>query len=112
MGISIDGPEAMHDAYRVDKQARPTYGRVRAGLDRLVAAGVDWNVLCTVHAANQDAPLEVYRHFRDELGARYIQFIPIVERVEDGEHRADGPVRRLGGVGPVPRRGLRRVGPA
>jgi uncharacterized protein len=83
VGISIDGPAPMHDAYRVDKQARPTYARVRAGLDKLVAAGVDWNVLCTVHAANQDAPLEVYRHFRDELGARFIQFIPIVERVED-----------------------------
>jgi len=83
VGISIDGPEAMHDAYRVDKQARPTYARVRAGLDKLVAAGVDWNVLCTVHAANQHAPLEVYRHFRDDLGARFIQFIPIVERVDE-----------------------------
>jgi uncharacterized protein len=84
VGISIDGPEALHDVYRVDKQARPTYAKVRAGLDRLVAAGVDWNVLCTVHAANQDRPLDVYRHFRDELGARFIQFIPIVERVEEG----------------------------
>jgi uncharacterized protein len=83
VGISIDGPAVMHDEYRVDKQARPTYDRVRAGLAELVAAGVDWNVLCTVHAANQDAPLEVYRHFRDELGARFIQFIPIVERVEE-----------------------------
>jgi uncharacterized protein len=84
VGISIDGPQAVHDVYRVDKQARPTYARVRAGLDELVAAGVDWNVLCTVHTANQDLPLDVYRHFRDELGARFIQFIPIVERVEEG----------------------------
>jgi uncharacterized protein len=83
VGISIDGPETMHDAYRVDKQGRPTYARVRAGLDRLVVAGVEWNVLCTVHAANQDAPLEVYRHFRDELGATFVQFIPIVERVDE-----------------------------
>jgi uncharacterized protein len=42
---------------------------------------VDFNILCTVHAANQDRPLEVYRFFRDELAAHYIQFIPIVERV-------------------------------
>ncbi|MGZ6910588.1 MAG: anaerobic sulfatase maturase [Acidimicrobiia bacterium] len=84
VGISIDGPERVHDVYRVDKQARPTYARVRAGLDRLIAAGVDWNVLCTVHRANQDAPLDVYRHFRDELGATFVQFIPIVERVEEG----------------------------
>jgi len=36
--------------------------------------------LCTVHAANADHPLEVYRYFRDELQAEFIQFIPIVER--------------------------------
>nr|NIV28042.1 SPASM domain-containing protein [Anaerolineae bacterium] len=38
------------------------------------------NILCTVHAANGDRPLEVYRFFRDELGAQFIQFIPIIER--------------------------------
>ena len=42
--------------------------------------GVELNVLCTVHAANGDHGREVYRFFRDELGARFIQFIPIVER--------------------------------
>ena len=38
------------------------------------------NVLCSVHAANGDHGLEVYRHFRDELGVRFLQLIPIVER--------------------------------
>lgn len=83
VGISIDGPAAHHDVYRVDKQARTTFDRVRAGLEKLVRHGVDWNVLCTVHAANQDAPLDVYRFFRDELGATFVQFIPIVERIEE-----------------------------
>jgi uncharacterized protein len=49
---------------------------------------VDFNVLCTVHAGNGDHPLEVYRFFRDDLGVRFIQFIPIVERVN-----ADGRTR-------------------
>ena len=44
--------------------------------------GVETNILCAVHAANAAHPLEVYRYFRDTLGARFIQFIPIVERVE------------------------------
>ena len=35
---------------------------------------------CTIHAANADHPLEVYRFFRDQLRAAYMQFIPIVER--------------------------------
>jgi uncharacterized protein len=50
------------------------------GWEYLVKHGVDTNILCTVHAANQAHPLEVYRFFRDELGATFIQFIPIVER--------------------------------
>ncbi len=83
VGISIDGPEHLHDVYRVDKQGRPTFARVRAGLERLTQHGVEWNVLCTVHAANQGAPLEVYRYLRDELDAKFIQFIPIVERVDE-----------------------------
>jgi uncharacterized protein len=83
VGISIDGPPEFHDRYRVDKKGRPTYDRVVRGLDLLKQHGVDWNVLCTVNAGNQHAPLDVYRFFRDDLGARHIQFIPIVERDND-----------------------------
>jgi uncharacterized protein len=80
VGISIDGPPHLHDAYRVDKRGRPTFDRVLAGLRLLQAHQVDVNGLCTVNAANQDHPLEVYRFFRDELGLRHLQLIPIVER--------------------------------
>ena len=45
--------------------------------------GVDVNVLCSVHAANAEHPLEVYRFFRDELKTSFIQFIPIIERVTE-----------------------------
>jgi uncharacterized protein len=81
VGLSIDGPQAMHDAYRVDKRGRPTFDKVIRAARLMQKYEVDFNVLCTVHAQNSDRPLEVYRYFRDELGARYIQFIPIVERV-------------------------------
>ena len=80
VGISIDGPPELHDRYRVDKRGGPTSDKVLRGLRLLQAHGVDVNVLCTVHAANQDRPLDVYRYFRDELGITFIQFIPIVER--------------------------------
>jgi len=72
VGISIDGPREMHDTYRVNKGGGGSFDQV---MHR-----VDFNILCTIHAANQDHPLEVYRFFRDELKAQYIQFIPIVER--------------------------------
>jgi len=80
VGISIDGPEHLHDIYRLDKGGEPTYRRVIAGLDVLKKHRVEHNILCTVNAANGDHPLEIYRFFRDDLKAEYIQFIPIVER--------------------------------
>jgi uncharacterized protein len=80
VGISIDGPPAMHDRYRVDKRGEPTSAKVLAGLQRLRDHAVDVNVLCTVNAANQGHPLEVYRYFRDDLDLQHIQLIPIVER--------------------------------
>ncbi|MGE5762463.1 MAG: SPASM domain-containing protein, partial [Mycobacterium leprae] len=80
VGISVDGPRELHDAYRVDKGGKPTFDRVLRGLDVLQRYQVDWNVLTTVHAVNGDAGVEVYRFLRNDLGARFIQFIPIVER--------------------------------
>ncbi len=80
VGISIDGPADLHDAYRVDKAGAGSFARVMAGLATLQRHGVAFNVLTTVHAANEHAPLRVYRFLRDEVGARYLQFIPIVER--------------------------------
>jgi uncharacterized protein len=83
VGLSIDGPAPLHDAYRVDKRGAPTFDKVRRGWDLLQEHSVDTNILCTVNAANQDHALDVYRYFRDDLGARHIQFIPIVERDND-----------------------------
>ncbi len=80
VGISIDGPRAIHDTYRVSKGGKPTFDRVVQGLDVLKRHDVDWNVLTTVHAANGDHGAGVYRFLRDDLGARFIQFIPIIER--------------------------------
>ena len=80
VGLSVDGPKDIHDAYRKDRRGKGTFDLVMRGLDRLRAHGVDVNILCTVHAANQHRGREVYRFFRDTLGATWIQFIPIVER--------------------------------
>lgn len=80
VGLSIDGPRDMHDTYRVAKGGRGTFDQVKRAWDCLARHKVDVNILCTVHAANADHGLEVYRFFRDHLQARYLQFIPIVER--------------------------------
>jgi uncharacterized protein len=83
VGLSVDGPKELHDAYRVDKRGNGSFDRVMTGFEHLRSHDVDVNVLCTVHAANQDHPLEIYRFFRDEMGVRFIQFIPIVERTTE-----------------------------
>jgi uncharacterized protein len=80
VGVSIDGPEAQHDAYRVDKGGQPSFRRVMRGIEILQAYGVAFNTLTTVHRKNSSAPLAVYRFLR-ELGGGLTQFIPIVERI-------------------------------
>ena len=80
VGLSVDGPQAMHDAYRVNKGGAGTFDLVMRGWAFLQKHGVDVNILCTVHAANAGHPIEVYHFFRDELKTQFIQFIPIVER--------------------------------
>ncbi|HWQ11365.1 MAG TPA: anaerobic sulfatase maturase [Roseiflexaceae bacterium] len=82
VGISLDGPQELHDAYRVDKGGHPTFAQVMRGLQLLQRHGVEHNVLACVHAANAARPLEVYRFLRDEAGTRFLQFIPVVERLE------------------------------
>ncbi len=79
VGVSIDGPREMHDAYRVDKGGKPTFDRVIAGLERLQRHAVEWNALVTVNAANANHGRTVYTYLRDGLGATFMQFIPIVE---------------------------------
>ena len=80
VGLSIDGPRAMHDVYRVSKKGEGSFDDVIRGWNCLRQHHVDVNILCTINASNADHPLEVYRFFRGELQAEYIQLIPIVER--------------------------------
>lgn len=84
VGLSLDGPRDIHDAYRVDKGGKPTFDKVMRGLALLQKHRVDVNILTTVHRANERRPLDVYRFLRDEAGAEFIQLIPIVEREGGG----------------------------
>jgi uncharacterized protein len=80
IGLSVDGPKEIHDTYRVNKGGEGSFDQVMRGWEYLRKHEVEYNILCTVHAANADFPLEVYRFFRDELETQFVQFIPIIER--------------------------------
>ena len=91
VGISIDGPREIHDTYRLTRGGRGSFDQVMRGLSHLRAGDVDFNILTTVHDANQNRGLEVYRFLRDECGARFLQFIPIIERVPEPAGHSSPP---------------------
>ncbi len=83
VGLSVDGPRELHDTYRRDRRNQGTFDLVMRGWQALRRHDVDFNILCTVNAANEAHGRTVYRFFRDELGAKWIQFIPIIERASE-----------------------------
>lgn len=94
LGVSLDGPPHLHNPYRKDKGGKPSFERVNEGLKVLNKYKVDFNILTTVHSANAPYPLEVYRFLRDETKTRFIQFIPIVERVSKSGNQEGTQVTR------------------
>ena len=84
VGVSIDGPQEVHDPTGSPGRAGQL-PQVMEGLAHLRDAGVEWNALTTVHAANAGRGREVYRFLRDGCGARFITH---------PDHRADGRERR------------------
>jgi uncharacterized protein len=83
IGLSVDGPREFHDTNRLDRGGQGTFHRVMNGWRKLRQYEVDFNILCTVNSANEKHGRTVYRFFRDELGAEWMQFIPIVERATE-----------------------------
>ena len=92
VGVSIDGPQEFHDAYRRTKGGQPSFLKVMKGVELLNRYGVEWNAMGVVNDINANYPSEVYRFYK-EIGCRYIQFAPIIERIcshADGRHLATG----------------------
>lgn len=89
IGVSIDGPAELHDAYRVSRSGKGTHEEVMRGIEVLKRHKVDFNTLTCVNRANQDKGPEVYA-FLKGIGSRYMQFIPIVERLPDEEAKRLG----------------------
>ena len=82
VGISIDGPQALHDAYRKTRGGQPSWETVMRGIRLLQKHEVEWNAMATVNRLNADHPVEFYRFFKD-IGCEFLQFTPVVERIGD-----------------------------
>jgi len=79
VGLSIDGPQELHDRFRVNKGGQPTFEKVFAAGQLLQKYGVPFNTLTVVNRVNAKKPLDVYRFLSRELRPRQLQFIPCVE---------------------------------
>lgn len=93
VGISIDGPQEFHDEYRLAPNGKSSFMNVMRGIRMLQRHGVEWNALAVVNDYNADYPVEFYNFFK-EIGCRFIQFTPVVERL-----KVDGMLADVGKKG-------------
>ena len=84
VGLSLDGPQEMHDQYRLTKDKKPTHEQTVRGYELLQQHRVYTDILCVVNEHNVQHPTEVYRFFK-QINAQYISFLPMVEPQPDAE---------------------------
>ena len=83
LGVSLDGPEYIHDTYRFNKAGRGTWKRVMQSVEVLQKEKVEFNILCVLNQANVEKPRELYTFFKG-IGVDNVQFIPLSEFFPDG----------------------------
>ncbi len=86
LGVSLDGPEEIHDKYRYNKAGHGTFRRVMEGIETLQEQNVEFNILCVLSDANIGRARELYRFYKS-LGVDNIQYIPLAEFGPGGERR-------------------------
>lgn len=89
VGISIDGPEDIHDGNRRRKGGEPTFRKVMEGIFSLQSAGAEFNTMTTVNRLSEGRGKEVYA-FLKGIGSRYMQFMPVLEFLDSA-----GPDARI-----------------
>ncbi len=90
VGVSIDGPQHIHDKYRLDKSGSPTFNKVLRGIELLHRYGVEFNTMTTINKAGEGKGLEVY-DFLKRIGSHYMQFMPVVEYVNVKTNKITSP---------------------
>ena len=79
LGVSLDGPEDMHDALRKDAGGCGTYRRVMRTIEKLRHFGIPYNILCVVTAETARRSQETWNALREH---QYLQFIPCIDGLD------------------------------
>lgn len=82
VGVSLDGPRALHDSHRLDAHGKGTHDRVIEALHLLQQHSVPTNILTVVTAATAQSFAEVYAYF-DAHGFAYQQYIPCLDPLRE-----------------------------
>ena len=95
VGVSIDGPEELHNAYRKTRAGEGSFAATMAGIELLKKHSIPFDTLTTVNRMNMEKPREVYGFLRQLTD--HMQFLPVVECIpaffetEDGQRFASPP---------------------
>jgi uncharacterized protein len=65
VGVSVDGPEAIHDAHRRFRNGNPSHALTMRGIAALKRHNIPCHVIAVVTAAAMERPEAMYRFFRD-----------------------------------------------
>ena len=98
VGLSLDGPECVHDHYRRFAGGQKTWRKTVEAAERLLDAGVEVNALAVLNDFSVRFPDEIYE-FLKRLGLVHMQFISCVETDADDRSRAarfSAPAEDLG----------------
>lgn len=87
IGLSLDGPQHIHDRHRLDKGLHPTWDKVEEVARMLIAEGVAVNAMCCITDYSSNYAEELYNYYKG-LGLNWMQFIPIVETDKDDPSKA------------------------
>jgi len=78
VGVSVDGPEEIHDLFRRTQANKASFSKTIAGIELLKKYKIIFEILCVIHAKNVEVPIQLYDFFKN-IGAKYISFLPLVE---------------------------------
>ncbi len=87
IGLSLDGPQHIHDRYRLDKGLHPTWAKVEGVAKMLLEEGVTVNAMCCITDYSADYAEELYNYYKS-IGLTWMQFIPVVETDKNDKSKA------------------------
>ena len=84
-GVSLDGPEHLHNPARVDIAGKGSHAQVIEGINTLKKHNAEFNILTLVSNHNIKYPFEIYDYLVDDIDAKFLQFIECIELDQNGD---------------------------